>query len=695
VISPQVQIPPTPILPPADRSRRHRLLRASTTALLSLSVVTRALEAPSSAPSSSPPKPAGLSELMNYDLETLLNMEVTSVARKGQRLEDATAAISVITSEDIRRSGTTTIADSLRLVPGMNVAQIEANRWAVSARGFNGPFATKLLVLIDGRSVYSPMFSGVYWEVQDTLLEDLDRIEVIRGPGSTVWGANAVNGVVNIISKPTKETLGTLITASAGDNEQGVGGVRYGGQLGEHASYRVSAKSFYRDGGALPSGADADEDWNVNRGGFRVDWDVSDSNQWTVQGDYYDGKVREEYPINGLTLERTRLRTDVAGINVLTRFKHTWSEDSDLSIQVYYDQSERRQTRALNFSQTEDTFDFEAIHRFVPLNAHEVTWGLGYRQILDDIDEGFYVRRGIHEQTREVWSAFLEDEIRIVEDRLKLTLGSKIEHNTYTGFEYQPTSRLLFTPAKHHTLWAAVSRAVRTPSAFERDSRITIGNAPAIPPLVPPYKLQVLGSESFDSENLLAYELGYRVQPHATVTVDTSIFFNRYDSLRSFYLPNRKLSPTGITDELLINNERDGETYGAEVSATWKPTELWALTASHAWLKYHTWTHVPSSPDEPSLVSPENQTSIRSRLNLPHNVEFDVLGYYVDALSNQNVKSYTRLDLRLGWHPSKQWELSLVVQNLIDDRHPEFAPSYSVGGTEIERSIYGKVTVRF
>ncbi len=387
------------------------------------------------------------------------------------------------------------------MAPGLQVAQIDSNKWAISARGFNGIFANKLLVLIDGRTVYTPLFAGVYWNLQDTMLEDIERIEVIRGPGATLWGANAVNGVINIITKRAEDTQGGLVTGGFGTEERGFGGVRYGGKLGDDSHYRVYAKYFNRDDSPRSSGGDIADDWDFFRAGFRADWNFSETDTLTFQGDIYKGDAGQTtfivLPGPPFMIEADDT-VDVAGGNVLVRYTHIFSDTSDLYLQLYYDRTERDEQI---FSEDMDIFDIELRHRFRFSERHEIIWGLGYRHIIDEAIGSFGLSFEEERHKEHVAGAFIQDEITLVEDRLRLTLGSKFEHDKHAGWKIQPNARILFTPSDRQTVWAAVSHADRTPSRFNHDAILNYASFP------PGVVLRLLGSDDFGAEELTAFEL--------------------------------------------------------------------------------------------------------------------------------------------------------------------------------------------
>ena len=657
------------------------------------------------APGTAAPVPSAVAEaerdLTQLSVEELANLPVTSVSKKPEKLSHAAAAITVITQSELQQSGATTIAEALRLAPGLEVARVDSHTWAVSSRGFNDPFANKLLVLIDGRSVYTPLFSGVYWDVQDTMIEDIDRIEVIRGPGATLWGANAVNGVINIITKSAKETQGGLLVGGGGTEELGFGSVRYGGKLGESAFYRVYAKYFSRDSSVVPDGDTADDRWQMGRIGFRMDWDVSSASALTLQGDAYGGQLDQTYNFPSLTSPTGRQleskKVDVSGGNLLGRWHQEFSASSISTLQLYYDRT-RRDAEDF-FVEDRNTYDLDWQHRLEIGERQDWVVGAGYRLSTDSIGGSFLTSFDPKERSSQLFSLFAQDSIALVSDRLQLTLGSKFEHNDYTGFEVQPGARLLWTPTEHQSVWASVARAVRTPSRAENDIRLNDRVVPGAPATV----YSIFGNGRFDSEKLLAFETGYRIRPHARVTLDAAAFCNLYDDLRTTEFvgagPNPSLPGTPTVLRLDLDNKAKGETYGLELTASWQATDWWRLRGTYSFIdmQLHRKDGSNSTDSEDGEGrTPEHQFSIFSSIDLPWNVRFDTTLRYVDRLPEDNIDSYLALDVRLAWQVSKNVELSIVGQNLLDDRHREFYPVIiPTQSTEIQRSIYGKISIRF
>ncbi len=643
-------------------------------------------------------------DLTELSIRDLMEIEITTGSKKSQKLSNTAAAAFVISQEDIRRSGVTSIAEALRMVPGLEVARIDANKWAISSRGFNGRYANKLLVLMDGRSVYTPLCSGVFWDIQDTLLEDIDRIEVIRGPGAALWGANAVNGVINIITKNSHDTKGGLVSAGAGKEERGFGNFRFGDSLGENATYRFFGKYYDRDEAKLASGRDAADDWDIYTYGFRTDWNPTAMDSVMFQGNHYRSDDGQTMTVPSLSAPYTSTFSEDAkadGTNFLFRWNRTLSEKSDMSLQIYYDRTRQQQTV---LSDTRDTYDFDLQHRFFPWEKHEVLWGIGYRHTSDDTKSSFAVSVAPASSTDELFSAFIQNDITIIEDYLRLTLGAKIEHNDYTGFEFQPNIKTLFTPDKNNSLWASFARAVRTPSRAERDTRANVAVIPAFtPPNISslPALVSFVQNKDFTSETVLAYEIGYRNQMLESLSVDIAAFYNKYDKLRSNtyqspYIESSTL-PAHIVIPFITSNDIDGHNYGIELSAEWKPLEWWKINPAYTYLYMNLTSNLSGVPSGSSDTDiPSNQFSLRSSMDLPKGFELDLWLRYVDDLSDTNVDGYCMIDARLGWKPTQNLEISLVGQNLSDKQHPEFSGDYVQSAkTEVEHSYYLKATWHF
>lgn len=621
-------------------------------------------------------------DLKQLSLDELATMEVTSVSRYPEQLREAPSAIQVITSEDIRRSGAATLPDSLRLADNLDVAQKDPHDWAVSARGFNANVGNKLLVLMDGRTVYTPLFSGVFWNAQDYLLEDVDRVEVISGPGGTIWGANAVNGVINITTKSAKETQGTYVEAGGGTALEDFVGFRYGGKLAPNVYFRVYGKYLGYDNGALGNDGEASDSWHQGQGGFRIDAEPSLQNTLTLQGDYYSG-------IENL---QSGAGARIAGGNVLGRMSHLFSSGS-MSLQLYYDRTHLVDPFGASpfapaglLKDNLDTYDLDFKHDFEVGEQNHLVWGFGYRFIRDNV---YHPAPNLtflpQQQDQNLANIFMQDEIKL-QDRLHLTLGSKFEHTYFTGFEWEPNGRLRwdFTPTQ--MLWAAVSRAVRAPSRFDHDL-----HEPNPPPII------LTGDSNFRSEAVVAYELGYRAQFSSRFSAAVSTFYNEYRDLRSL-----SLTPVSVFP-IHYDNNLAARTHGVELSADFRVLDWWRLRGGYDLLKEHVWvrpgkTDLLNALDE--TADPEQQFSIRSSMSLPKNLEMDAGLRWVGSLRTDNggavgtVPGYYELDARLGWRPTKSLEFSIVGQNLLHPHHPEYGPP-SPTREEITRGFYGKIAWRY
>lgn len=643
-------------------------------------------------------------DLTELTLEQLMTIEITSVSKKEEPLWDSAAAVFVITGEDIRRAGVKSIPEALRLAPGIQVAQFGSNRWAISARGFNATFSNKLLVLIDGRSVYTPLFAGVFWDVQDTLLEDIDRIEVIRGPGGTLWGANAVNGVINVITKQARVTQGGYIEVGGGSEERGFVGTRYGGRVGDDLFYRGYFKYANRDNLVTATGRDGIDDWRTYRGGFRLDWEPSTRDTVTVQGDLYKGDFGQTLTVPSLSppFSLTRSsdgRDDFSGGNLLSRWRHRTADRHETSLQFYYDRTHRDE---LLFQETRDTVDLEFQYRFPVGTRHDLIWGIDTRVTVDDIGNSPSLVFTPTRRTDHLVSGFIQDQIALIRDRLVLTLGSKFEHNSYSSFEAQPNARLVYSPNAWNRIWTAVSRAVRTPARFERDVRTDTAAFPGSGGMTT--LVQTVGNSDFTSEEELAFELGYRVQPAEWLSIDLAGFYTIYDNLRTAEpgvpVPALGASPPHIVLPFGLDNRMSGNTYGVEIASTWHPLRFWRLHLNYSYLEIK--LHPDQTSAEPvadERRSPRHQVQVRSLVDLPWRLQFDTSVFFVDRLPKlvPSVPSYVRLDLRLGWRPTQTFDLSLVGQNLLDNRHPEWGSIFGVPvrPLEVQRSVYVQASWRF
>ena len=610
--------------------------------------------------------------LKKLSIEQLMNLQVTSVSKRPERLSQTASAIQVITQEDIQRSGAASLPEALRLASNLQVAQIDSRQWAISARGFNGTTANKLLVLIDGRTVYTPLFSGVFWDVQEVPLADIDRIEVISGPGATLWGANAVNGVINVITKDAKDTQGLLLSGGGGTEQHGFGTVRYGSALGSRVRARIYGRVFDRDATMRANGQDAADDWHLGQGGFRMDWEASSASRATLQGDLYDGRINQPSPGADIA---------VSGGNVIAKWSRTISEKSSLAGQLYYDRT-HRDIPGL-FGEDLDTYDVDLQHGTRLGARHDVVWGLGYRLINDRIVNSSLLAFLPAHVARQWFTGFVQDEIALVPNRLQVALGTKIEHNDYTGFEIQPSGRVNWRLSPSGTLWAAVSRALRTPSRIDRElfARVSADSFLA-------------GGPGFHSEEELAYELGYRHQ-QGSLAVSVATFYSRYHGLRS--LEQVYVNPLA-PDTVVIGNGQDGESYGAELTADYRVADRWRLRAGYTELRVHIWPN-PGSTD-PSRgatesQSPDRQFLLQSSVDLPAHLGFAVGFRAIDDINHQVVPAYAELNATLTWQPTSTLDLSFVGQNLLHGQHREFGAATSASRRDIQRGVYGAVAWHF
>jgi iron complex outermembrane receptor protein len=652
-------------------------------------------------------------------LDELASIQVTSVSKKAERLNRVPAAISVITADDIRRSGYLTLPDLLRLVPGTEVARVDSSQRAVTVRGFNDIYAQKLLVLLDGRSVYAPLFSGTHWAVQDLMLEDIDRIELVRGPGSSVWGANAVNGVISVVSKPARATPGLLVSGLAGTEAKNMGALRYGGAAGEGVYYRVYGKYGEWNDSRLVGGGDANDAWRRKQAGFRVDWEPSAQDRLTLQGDYAAAFMdmanpRIVLPAFGVPPPAEGYKTSrpvelhLESRNLLGRWSRQLTGDADFTLQVYHDRTHFCSGLLVEERSTDD-IDFR--HRFRLGRRHEIVWGGGYRRSKSDLTDSVEIRVDPLARTDGLTNTFVQDEISLIPERLQWTLGAKFEHNDFTGSEFQPGTRLSWLPDPRQTVWVSVARAVRTPSQMEHNSLLNLAVLPPSPTLPAPTVVSASGNPNLVSEVLQAYELGYRVQVNPRLTVDAAGFLNEYRRLRGSE-ERLDLSPLPNFARVVSfsDNSVRGRTYGGELEATYQAAPWWRLHAqaslTRARLRQPA-NQLTGAPRTPSIASPDGQVSLRSSMDFGGGVSLDVNARHVGriaaagvAIPGQVVPSYTipqyiACDVRLAWRTARRFEVSLVAQNL-GRKHREFVPTYTTTFfTEVKPSAYLRLTQEF
>ena len=639
-------------------------------------------------------------DLTEINLEDLMNIEVTSVSKKEQKLSQAASAVFVITAEDIAGSGADNIPDLLRMVPGVDVAQINSSKWAISIRGFNGQYSNKLLVLVDGRTVYTPMLSGVFWDAQDVQIDTIDRIEVIRGPGAAVWGSNAVNGVINIITKKAADTQGGLITAGGGSYEHGFGAARYGGRAGNDTAYRVFADGFKRADLSSLSGPSGNDDWNVVHGGFRVDRKASAQDSITIEGDGYRGNAGETAAtivsispiLNGLL----DLRDRYSGWDLLSRWNHVVSPRSETSLQVYFDRSTRGDN---TYGIEENIFDLDFQHHVAWGSRQDFVWGLGYRVSSDATAATTRISFTPAGRTTQLFSSFVQDEITLLRDRLYLSLGTRFEHNDYTGFALEPSARIAWNAGPRTTLWAAISQAQRTPSRGDTAIRANLLVLPG--PNNLPLLIGYSGNPNQRAEREASVETGYRARLSDRVSIDSTIFFNHYTDLVSvepgFPQVETDPTPTHLAVLSTFSNMNHGETHGFELFADWKVTRRWTLSPGYSFLAVHLQQETASRDLTTGRYTegsvPNHQAQLRSRLSLPGRWQLNASAYFVGALPTLAVPSYTRVDGNITWQANERFAVSFVGQNLLQDHHLEFTGADStVQSGLIKRSAYARVS---
>lgn len=636
-------------------------------------------------------------DLSELSLEQLMGIQVqvTSVAKKPQDPFRTPAAVYVLSSEDIRRSGVTSLAEALRLVPGVHVARSDSSLYDVGIRGFNAGHSNKTLVLIDGRSVYSPLFAGTFWEIQDTMIEDVDRIEVIRGPGASVWGANAVNGVINVITKSAGDTQGTLASVQVGTNER-VLSVRHGGTFddeSENGAWRAYAKARDVDASKDIFGPGYNQDdWWHRRAGFRTDWDPELDEQITVQGDVYDGRqtygsrwtdhINGDFPIEVTSRQH--------GGNVLGRWMHQPADDETLTVQTYYDRTERTNEF---YTEDRDTLDIEFTHHIEASDTHDVVWGAGWRGSEGRTTGTTNFRFTPRRKKLTISNLYVQDEITIVPDEFSITLGSKFEHNTYTGWELQPTGRFTWTPDDDQTIWGAVSRAVRTPSPVERDGFIAALGLPDDGVQGFDGLVAFVPGKDMQSEKLTAYELGWRARTDDDITVDLAAFYHDYRKLGTDEWTTPTLyPPTTVLFPLEAMNTMEGYVRGAELAVEWNATDDWSLTTGYTYLDVYFNAHNASTAlnlKDNEKNEPQGVFLLRSYHDLDEQWELDWMLFHVDELVGTGVPSYWKGDVRLGYRPDEQTEISLGVVNLFHDGGQESAQA------AVEAAAYLRATRRF
>lgn len=642
------------------------------------------------------------SDLTQQSLEDLMNIEVTSVSRKQEKLSQTPSAIFVIRSEDISRSGATNIPDLLRMVPGVHVAQINANKWAISVRGFTALYDNKLLVMLDGRSVYTETFGGVYWDALDLPLENIERIEVIRGPGAAAWGANAVNGVVNIITKNAADTHGALVVSGGGTGNQEFATTQYGGKLGKNTDYRMFTK--YSNQGQLPGidGSGGADGWHSLRGGFRTDSKLSVNDTLMLKGDLYtarEGIVDDLFTAVGSPLTVNTGHANLSGAYLQSVWEHAFANGSGASLETSFDSYKRNDV----LREERKTFNVDFQHHFAWGRRQDIVWGLGFRNSDSNFTGNTTVSVDPASLDTQLFSGFVQDEITLIPKHLTVTVGAKLEHNHYTQFHASPSARIEWMFNDHSLFWAAASEAIRTPAVSDTDVRVNLGSfiGPGGIPILP----IVLGDPTPVNEGLVSYEVGHRKTISDHLSVDIATFYSHYSRQQTIE-PSASFiedspSPTHLVVPLTFQNLMQGETHGVEISGSWKVNDRWTLNPGYALERIH--MHLMAGSQDALAVrgaegaSPAQSAQLRSHVVLSSRLNWDVSAYFTGRLQDPNTPSYTRLDSAISWRWTEGLSLSLVGQNLLTSRHAEFNdPTLSTtAATMMKRGAYAKFTWRF
>ncbi|MCM8536342.1 MAG: TonB-dependent receptor [Lentisphaeraceae bacterium] len=643
---------------------------------------------------------------LSLSLDKLFSLKVTSVSGTAMDMKKSPAAIYVITSEDFKKQGHTTIAEALRNVPGFYVSQVDSNKWSISSRGFAGRFSNKLLVLVDGRSVYNPLFSGVYWEMQDMILDDINRIEVIRGPGATLWGANAVNGVINIVTKGARETQGGHVKLATGTLEDLISQFRWGDQISDDVFYRIWGK--YSARGASYNSAEQQEvdQWDLASWGGRVDWYATDKDTISIISNFAKSNDVGDRTIQAGQTTYTPFgppipqaapgvysSTSVGGDtefdyrNITMRWERVLSSNSGFAVQAYYDFT---RTNSLSLGEDRETLDLDFRH-WMDLNAdNSFIYGFGVRTTKDEIESTFITEVGPDNRRASTFSVFFQNTTRLTDD-LSFMYGSKIEHNDYTGVEIQPSVRLTYDFSENTTWWASISRAVRTPSRVDDDFTQRI---PAVSNVI---GITNEGDRNGDSEELLAYELGVRTNLHEKVSMDLAMFYNDYSHLSEMvsYSTQTSVGPGFFGQGTFSSRKSDmhGEAYGVEASLKFDLTDSWQVTTNYTFYKMALHGRKEGAETE----TPENLVSIQSDYKLTDRLSWHALGYYADNQSGSNyeIDSYFRVDSGFVYRHSDNLEFSAWGRNLLDPYHSETQNILTTSAHQIPRSFYVEMVYKF
>lgn len=651
------------------------------------------------------PERDNLPDLTSLSVEQLMNLDVTSVMKVPTDIKHVPAALFVLSNDEIRRTGATTIPEALRVVPGMHVAKVDGNKWAVSMRGFSSQFVNKLLVLVDGRSVYNPLFSGVWWDQQDVMMEDIERIEVIRGPGASLWGANAVNGVINIITKSAKDTQGGLVSSHVGTQRYG-GGLRYGTALDGDAYLKVYGRhSNYSDSKTQGASNSAGDEGEMSKIGFRYDKAIDFTNKLSLQGDAFLGESNgalQHFPY--LSSQRTpvlappysrALPTDqlFSGHYIQGRWEQYQSTDSNTVLRMYWDRHSRK-SPYLNSEYQIDNIDVDFQHNYKLNDSHMFVWGSGIRFNLNNFEDSTQISMSSNNRTDRIYSLFAQDDITLVPDRWHLTLGSKLEHNPVTQFEVQPNARLLWTPDENHSFWGSVSRSVRTPNWVEQNISYSLETRPyTIRGNTVPVHSSLTGNPNMTAEKMLGFELGWRGQIGRQLSADLALYHYSYDDYASL-TPNRQPFAGYILQTLDYNNYGHVQVFGGEISVDWQASENWKLRATYSH-EEERFRLSPLAPANTTLISgdsyPAHQAMLWSMYQFTPQLKLDLNWRYSDTtgLNGSQAQAYQELDGRFAWELGSGVEFALVGRNLLNSCHFEYASDMFSTATAVQREVYG------
>ena len=635
-------------------------------------------------------------DLASMELEELAQIRVTAASRKSEPLGQVAADIHILTRDDIRRSGATSLPELLRLVPGLQVARLGSREWVVSARGlFSSLSADKFLVLVDDRPIYSPIFAGVFWDVQDVVLADIERVEVILGPGASVWGSNAVNGVINVITLRATQTIGGQAGVDVGTEERVRVRGRYGVPVGGGSAVRVYGQYLDRDGTKVLGGGDARNDWSWGAVGARFDTRPGARDVLSAQVQAYWAGGEQVRVLPAPDPPYQELDDDdliASGAYARARWTREISERSGFSLQAYVDRTRRTDGDFWRDSRV-DVAEVEFQHRFAAGRRHDLVWGAGYRLIDDDNPPTYTLAFLPQRRTLSLAQGFIQDDIDLGGGRWHLTLGTRLERSTYADLEIQPTARLRWSPSATHTAWAAVSRAVRSPSRLDMDIREVAGSIPTDPPIT----VVAQGVDAFEPERLLAYELGYRGEPARNLGLDVSVFFHSYDRLRT--LRPEPLDPATNTIRYVVRNGAYGESWGGTVAATWRVLPQWRLRPSYTYLNVWSGLIIERPGEVVDAVdglTPSHQAGLQSSWDLARALELDVHVRWVDELEAFAIPDYAQADVRLAWRPTPELTLAVIGHDLLAARHREFRSDVFVPEVrELERRVLGRVVWRF